>query len=104
MSTSKRNVPLWGTLSLALTPFGLLSITLVAVVLEAFRDQSESLKASIPFVTRGAVLFTMACVASGIVAALIALLRRERPRWLPLLGLLSTFCIIGLFILSTGAD
>ena len=103
---SKKTIPIWGILSVAMTPLGALFIIVVAVILESFKDKPAgvSISAYVPTITWVSVFVTKACIAAGLVAAVTAFVKRERPRWLPLAGVVSTICIIVLFIYSTGAD
>ena len=61
---------------------------LTSVIAETVVDKPEdvSMRAFIPGVTRAVVLITLACVAARVASTLIALAKRERPRWLPVIG------------------
>ena len=99
LSTSRRAMPIWGILSVALTPLAALLAILAAVIIEQIVVEPEgmSIHSYIPGTTRVVVLGTLAIILAGVVSAIVALVKRERPRWLPVLGLALTLCLIGLF-------
>jgi hypothetical protein len=98
-NASNRPLPIWGILSVAMTPLAALLGAIVALIIEASVEEPAgmTLHTYIPVTTRIVVLGMMACVATGIVSAPIAWLRHERPRWLPALGLATTAFLICLF-------
>jgi hypothetical protein len=100
-------MPACGILSVALTPLAALFAVGATVIVERFFGSpfTESyrvarntlLDAIIHGVVRAVVMLTFALVVAGVVSAFIALVRRERPRWLPIIGLVSTAFLFGLF-------
>ena len=99
LSTSRRAVPIWGILSVALTPLAALLAILAGVIVELLvvKPEGMSMHSYITVTTRVVVLGTLAIILTGVVSAFVALVKRERPRWLPVLGLALTLCLIGLF-------
>jgi hypothetical protein len=90
MHTSNRPAPIFGVLSVALTPVAALIVFLAQRTIEALVGRpSDGL-------IHATALFGWACVAAGLASAPLALVRRERPRWLPVFGLVLTLCLIGL--------
>lgn len=89
------NLPIFGILSLALTPFTALSAVLAVVIIETFVDKpgSVSLSTLLPGIghATGKVIFV--CVAESVAAAIVALLRRS----LSILGLAANALLIGVF-------
>lgn len=67
---------------------------------DTFVDRPGSLSMStlLPGVARASSRVLLACVVQGVAAGVIALVTRERPRWLPILGLATTAFLIGLFL------
>ena len=106
MSDSGRPVPVCGILSVALTPVAWLGAAIGALVLESVVDTPEGVSMSeyVPWAPRIVVIGVSACVVAGVGFALIALARRERPRWLPALGLLTTILLVGLFHVTALPD
>jgi len=100
LDTSGRPLPVWGILSVALTPLAVLFSILGAVLLETFVDKPGSVPMStlFPGVAHAAMPVTVACFVNGALAAVIALVGGERPRWLPIVGLAMTTVIIGLLV------
>ena len=99
MNTPGRTIPIWGVLSVVLTPLAALFAALSALIAESLIEKPEglSMHEHIPGFTRFVVLTTIAIIAAGLVSAVIASLKRERPRWLPIVGVISTICLIGVF-------
>jgi len=99
MNSSKRTIPVWGILSIALTPLAALFAALSALIAESLVEKPAglSMHEHIPVFTRFMVLTTVAIIAAGLISAVIASLKRERPRWLPIVGVVSTICLIGVF-------
>jgi hypothetical protein len=96
MSASIRPVPVFGALSVALLPLAALITFLASAAIEGLVGEPSD-----P-VIRAVVLFLTACVVAGLASAPISLVRRERPRWLSIVGLASTLGLIGLFIRLAG--
>lgn len=91
-------IPVWSVLSVALTPLTPLIGALAVVVAQAFVGKSEGIAMSdFPLISRTGVLVMLAWIAAGMVAGLIALLKRERPRSLSLFGVVTNVFLIGLF-------
>jgi len=99
-------VPIWGILSTVSAPLGLIGITLAAIAAEAIvrKPPGVSLSVYIPNMTLVAVLLSMACLANGLLAGIVALAIRERPRWLPVTGIVTTLGLVALFIYVTSVD
>jgi CHASE2 domain-containing sensor protein len=86
----------FGVLSVALTPGGALIAWVASRVLEA----SVYSPPDIPVprrVVMTVMLFMVACTFGSFASAIVAWLRRERLRWLPIAGAISTSGLIGLF-------
>jgi len=48
-------------------------------------------------VARSAVFVMLAIIFAGVLAAVTSLIRRERPRMIPILGLAANIALVGLF-------
>ncbi|HKQ78773.1 MAG TPA: hypothetical protein VJ810_34060 [Blastocatellia bacterium] len=97
--------PFCGALAVALPPLGLPFIYFAAVIVEAIGGSpfTQSSQWSNPDAVIGVVKIivtvTILCLLAGLPLGLAGLLRRERPRWLSALGILSSLCVIGYFML-----
>src|SRR5262245_44418228 len=90
MDTSNRPTPICGILSVTLTPLALLFAFLASLLVEALMGRAPHA------VARTIVFLSLSCILAGVVFGVVGLARRERPRWLPVIGWLSTICTIGL--------
>ena len=81
-----------------LTPSAMLAASLALVIAEALVDKPGGISMSyFPRVARTGVLAMLACITAGVVSAVISLVRGERPRSLPLLGLVTNSFLVGVF-------
>ena len=114
LNAQRQTIPVWGILSAALTPLALLFAHLVTLIVEGMwgspHTQSyavtrgSALDTAILGADRAALLFAWAVIAFGVIAGVVASAKRLRPRWLPVVGVASTVCIMGLFIYLAGPD
>lgn len=89
---------LLGLLSVVMTPLALVFGIIITVLFEGMViPANESMRAYVPVVTRVMVLSMITMIATGMLAALIALLKKDEPRWMPVLGLGVTACMIMTF-------
>jgi hypothetical protein len=101
---SGRN-PVCGILAVAAPPLGLPFIYFAAVIMEAIGGSpfTQSSGWSNPDVVIGVVkvlvTMTLLCLIAGLPLGLAGFLRRERSRWLSALGMLSSLCVIGYFLI-----
>jgi hypothetical protein len=105
-SISNRPFPIWGVLSVALTPLAGLFAHLVTMLVEGVWgspltqsytvERGTPLDAAILGADRAVLLFAWALVAFGVISAAVASAKRERPRWLPALGVVTTASLIAL--------
>ena len=93
---STKPAPIWGILSLALSPLGLLIVIYFASGAGTGAVHS-----------RGVITFAqyllLSLLGSSLASGVMGLVRREQPKWLSVSGLILTFCIIsaiGLFSYS----
>lgn len=97
--------PICGMLSVAVPPLGLPFLYLATVVFEAiggspltpssrWSDPAAAMEVA-RFIGLLSLLFTL----SGLPLGVVGLMRRERLRWLSVLGMLSSLCIIGFFLI-----
>lgn len=103
---SNKPVPIWGILSVALTPLAGLFAHLVTLIVEGTWgspltqsytvEKGTALDTAILVTDRAALLVACALVAFGVISAAIASAKRERPRWLPVLGVVSTVFLISM--------
>jgi len=91
-NTSNRPTPICGILSVALTPLALLFAFLASALVEALVGRAPH------GVARAIVFLSLSCILAGLAFGVAGLVRRERLRWLPVIGWLSTTCIVALFI------
>lgn len=95
---SKPVFPRWGITSIAFTASTPLVGALAVLVLQRFVGQPGAMLASdLAQVSRHAVFVKLACLATGAICAVIAMVKRERPAPLPVLGLAVNGLLIGLF-------
>lgn len=95
---SRKVVPIWGILSVALTPLSMPVAALAVLIAQAMVDKPEGVSMSdVPGIARTGVLVMLICIAAGAISALVAMLRREGPRSLPLLGLVTNTFLIAMF-------
>ena len=102
---SNRPFPVWGILSVALTPLAALFAHLVTLIVEGTWgspltqsytvERGTALDTAILGADRAALLVAWAIVALGVISAVIASAKRERPRWLPVLGVVTTAFLVG---------
>lgn len=103
---SNRPLPIWGILSVTLTPLAGVFAHLVTLIVEGIWgspltqsytvERGTALDTAILGADRALLLVACAIVASGVMAAAIAAAKRERPRWLPVLGVVTTAFLISL--------
>lgn len=103
---SNQPLPIWGILSVGLTPLAGLFAHLVTLIVEGMwgspltRSYAVERGSALDTAILGAdrVVLSVACafVAFGVISAAIALAKRERPRWLPVLGVVTTAFLIGM--------
>ncbi len=82
-------IPRWAALSLAAVPVAPLAGTSAVLIAQRF--------AQLPHVAQAGVVGMMSCVAAGLVAGLIALLRHERPGALAMLGVATNAVLLCVF-------
>ena len=91
-------LPVWGITSIALTPLtpflGTLAV-LGAQLLIAGRGVLSAGEFS--QAARSGVLVMLGIISAGVLAAVTSLIRRERPRMLPILGVVANIVLVGLF-------
>jgi hypothetical protein len=83
------NKPVCGILSVALTPLAILFAYFASAI---FADKPPHA------VGRAIVLLSEFFILVGMVMGVVALVRRERYRWLAAIGWITTICIVGLMI------
>jgi hypothetical protein len=113
-NASGQTIPIWGMMSVALTPLAGLFAHLVTVIVEGTWgspftqsytvERGSALDAAILGADRAVLLVAWAMIAFGVISAVIASAKRERPRWLPAVGVVSTVCIMGLLLYLAGPD
>jgi hypothetical protein len=95
--------PICGMLAVALPPLGLPFIYLAAVIVQAIGGSpyTQSSRWSDPDAVMTVVNFIVKlmffCQLAGLPLGLAGWLRRERLRWLSLLGMILSVCVIGYF-------
>jgi hypothetical protein len=89
MDTVLRRTPVCGFLSLALTTLAI-PFAYFASALFDHRPPSETV--------RVIVLFSKMFLLLGVVLGIVALVRRERLRWLPVIGWVLVSFTIGMFV------
>jgi hypothetical protein len=97
--------PVCGILAVAAPPLGLPFIYFAAVIIQAiggspFTQSSRwSNPDAISEIVRVIVMLALFCMLAGLPLGLAGLLRRERLRRLSAMGMLSSLCIIGYFMI-----
>ena len=94
---SPRTFPIWGITSTALAPLTPLVGALVVIMAQTITD-NEVLIGDFSRFSRNAVIVMLFLIAAGALSAVISLLKRERPRLLPVVGLITNVVLIGLFV------
>lgn len=84
----------WGIASVALAPLSLLAGTVAVLIAQTPADLTVR---DFTYVSRTGVFVQLCVIAGGAIAAATALIKRERPRLLPMLGLIVNVVLIGLF-------
>jgi heme/copper-type cytochrome/quinol oxidase subunit 3 len=100
MKTSDlRGKNIFGVISVIMTPLAIFLAVITYVILENVPEKSinTSMRTHLPEFTRVFVLTTIVLIGTGIVSGLIALIKNDRPRWLPIVGLSITLLTIILF-------
>jgi hypothetical protein len=98
MHTLTRQDPICGILSVALPPLGLPFLYLAAVLVAAL---VQPLVGRPPdAVARAVVLLSMSCILAGLSLGVAGLVRRERLRWLSVMGSLLSLCIFSYVVVS----
>jgi hypothetical protein len=101
-----RPVPICGAMSVALPPLGLPFLYLAALVVETIGGShlTESSRWSNPAaaieMVRAIMLVMFLCIVSGLPLGIAGLFRRERARWLSVMGPLVSLCTIGYVIIA----
>ena len=113
-NTSNKPFPIWGILSMALTPLAGLFAHLVTLIVEGTWgspltqsyavQRGSALDAAILGADRAVLLVAWAVIAFGVISAVVASAKRERPRWLPVVGMVSTVFLVGLSLYLAGPD
>lgn len=104
MPSLNRQDSICGILAVALPPLGLPLIYLAAVIVEAIggspltQSSRWSNPAAMIELTRIIVLLTIFCILAGLPLGVAGLVRRERQRWLSVMGMFSSLCIISYFM------
>lgn len=94
MRTLTRQDPICGVLSVTLPPLGLPFLFFAAVICEALVKQGGVSTSELgPGVTRALVLLTISWILAGLPFGVAGWVRRERLRWLSVMGSLLSFCI-----------
>jgi uncharacterized membrane protein (DUF2068 family) len=101
---SNKPFPIWGILSMALTPLAGVFAHLVTLIVEGIWgspltqsytvERGTAMDAAIFGADRAVLIVACAIVAFGVISAVIASAKRERPRWLPVLGVVTTAFLI----------
>ena len=96
--------PVCGMLAVALPPLGLPFIYFTTIIVEAIGGSpfTQSSRWADPDVVIGAVkviiLLTLSCLLAGLPLGIAGVLRRERLRWLSVMGIVLSAGIIGYFV------
>lgn len=93
-------VPICGVLSVALPPLALPFLYLAAVILEAiggspFTSSRWSNPDAVIAIVRAVMLGMFLCLVAGLPLGIAGLFRRERYRWLSVMGPMVSLCTIG---------
>jgi hypothetical protein len=95
---SRAGAPVWGIASIALTPSSPFLGALAVVGVQSLVAAQDAIPAgNFSQVSRSALFAMLVIVLGGALAALISLIRRERPSLLPLLGLAANLVLAALF-------
>ena len=102
---SKKPFPFWGILSVTLTPLAGLFAHLVTMTVEGMWgspltqsytvERGTALDTAILRADRAVLLVAWMIIAFGVISAVIASAKRERPRWLPVFGVVTTAFFMG---------
>ena len=105
---SNKPFPFWGILSVTLTPLAGLFAHLVSVMVEGMWgspftqsytvERGSALDTAILGADRVVLLVAWMIIAFGVISAIIASAKRERPRWLPVFGVVTTTFFISLVL------
>lgn len=92
------NLPIWGITSTALAPLTPLVGTLAILIAQrlAFSANEPSIS-EFSLISRVAVFISLFFISLGAVSAVISLVKRERPRMVPVVGLILNATLIALF-------
>ena len=92
------NTPIWGIASTVLAPLTPLVGTLVILIAQRFAHSADEPSISdFSQISRVAVLVSLFFISAGAAAAVISLAKRERPRMVPVVGLIVNAILIALF-------
>ena len=94
-TSSARRLPIWGIASTALAPLTPLVGTLVVLISQTLG--AEPLITDFSKFSRIAVAVSLFLIAAGAVFAVTSLVKHERPRLVPVVGLITNVVLIGLF-------
>jgi hypothetical protein len=95
---SAQGLPVWGITSIAVAPLSPLVGALVVVMAQALEDSASGLSMSdFSQFSRVAVVVNLFLISAGAMSAAASLVKHERPRLLPVLGLVANAPLIGLF-------
>lgn len=95
---SRRVLPIWGIMSVVLTPLAPLVAALAVVIAQTLVDKPEGVSLSyFPQIARTGVLVMLAQISAAAVAAVTSLVRREGSGMLSILALVTNALLIGLF-------
>lgn len=95
---SAQKLPFWGITSTALAPLTPLVGTLVVLIAQTFGDNATGpLISDFSRFSRIAVAVNLFLISAGAVSAVVSLLKHERPRLVPVIGLITNAALIGLF-------
>ena len=94
-TSSARRLPTWGIASTALAPLTPLVGTLVVLTSQTLA--AEPLITDFSQFSRIAVAVSLFLIAAGAVFAVTSLVKHERPRLVPVVGLITNLVLIGIF-------
>lgn len=95
---SARRFPIWGITSTVLAPLTPLVGALVIIMAQTRADDpSGPLISDFSQISRVAVAVNLFLISAGAVSAVTSLLKHERPRLVPVVGLITNVVLIGLF-------
>jgi hypothetical protein len=90
----------FGILCLIATPSAVVLLAIISFTLETFVGKPVN-----ALLVRILLLTTIFLIGSGITCGIIALIKNEKPRWIPIAGLLLTlFIIVSFHFLSVGPN